>query len=332
MLATLNHFRGIGAARSMQNGASMTQRLSLHLPLFSALALLASACNSDFEPAAPDLGGKSDSFSQVNQRGILFFDEAQVHHISADFQFDGFRIELGRDSEVSFETTHLGSSRGFDTTLFVYGPKNPTHGYGQHFIAMDDNSGFGPLSKLSNLNLEAGEYLVVVGTPDALGRGRYRLQASCLSDDCETSDLILTSSEEESILDALNEECVMQSCDGGFTWSATEVRCNFTLEECTLGFLAGRHEFEDPFSDSKVGDAIGSSQGGDSFDGRPFVATLRDSFDDEEGTLLDIQCRLGGYKSAARILEFPHVLSDDFQDHLLDCIFTLEDMMHELVE
>jgi len=82
------------------------------------------------------------------------------------------------------ETTHKGSSAGFDTTLFIYGPK--ASGFGGSSIVKDNNDGWGRLSKIDDFRLfEGGQYLIVVGTPSAQGRGRYRLLVTCPGENCE---------------------------------------------------------------------------------------------------------------------------------------------------
>jgi len=297
----------------------------------SAFATAAFGCSVDGVVEQPSLG-KGDALGQVKERGTLFFGEAEVREIQSDFQFDGFRVEIGKDSIVSFETTHLGSSQGFDTTLFVYGPRAPFAGFGDNFRLMDDNSGFGPLSKLQDVELEAGEYLVVVGTPDALGRGRYRLLASCESGDCGSQAAALTAAEHSDILDELNFDCVFQSCDGDFSWSASDFTCDFVTQKCRASFLSGAHAFSGGFDEAAAAAAVGSSKADATSDGRAFVASIDGIDGDEDGTLLVLGCDLDGYDSAARILDLDNDLRSSFQGHLLECIFTLEDMMFDLVE
>jgi hypothetical protein len=138
------------------------------------------------EPVFAD--GKADVGGSVRDKGVLAFgaENARADQFSSDLEFHGYRLAVGPDAVVSLEVTQLGSSRGLDTTLYVYGPRAAAGGYGTRAIAFDDDDGWGRLSRLRSLALPApGDYLVVVGTHNALGRGAYRLLATCQSAACE---------------------------------------------------------------------------------------------------------------------------------------------------
>ncbi|RKH07424.1 hypothetical protein D7V97_21335 [Corallococcus sp. CA053C] len=98
--------------------------------------------------------------------------------------YDGYKLTVAAHTQVQLEVTHLGSSMGLDTGLFVYGPKDSSGSYGNQVLFQDDDSGYGELSKVSLATLDkAGEYLAVVGWNNAAGK-QYRLQASCVGGAC----------------------------------------------------------------------------------------------------------------------------------------------------
>ena len=101
-------------------------------------------------------------------------------------QYYSFTLQSPGSLRAALEVTHGGSSMSLDTGLFVYGPKNASGSYGSAPIAQDDDSGYGELSKLASVALQAGEYLVVVSSGDGAGK-QFRLQTSCLSGACPTS-------------------------------------------------------------------------------------------------------------------------------------------------
>lgn len=160
------------------------KRISL-LALAAALAGCTAAVKDGSLVEPPVTGGKTDVADRVTLRGPLAFgEEAAVSGaFEEDLVFDGYTLSVG-EGVVTLDVTQRGSSRGLDTTLAVYGPRTEAGGYGGAPLALDDDAGWGTLSRLRDLSLEAGEYLVVVGTYDARGRGRYRLEATCESGDC----------------------------------------------------------------------------------------------------------------------------------------------------
>ncbi|MCC7541610.1 MAG: proprotein convertase P-domain-containing protein, partial [Deltaproteobacteria bacterium] len=149
------------------------------------------ACASDtpegllVEPPFED--GKADVGDRVTDMGPLAFGEsgAAAAQIVEDLEFHGYTLAVRDGARVSLEVTQRGSSRSLDSTLFVYGPRSDD-GYGASALAHDDDSGWGRLSRVRGLSLaRGGSYLVVVGTHDARGRGRYRLEARCESGECD---------------------------------------------------------------------------------------------------------------------------------------------------
>ena len=152
------------------------------------LIVLVTGCADKGAPVEPPLGegdGKADIADRVPVLGALAFGGEVRGELTEDLEFHGYTLDVRDGARVTLDITQLGSSRGLDTALFVYGPAAPTGGYGTEAIAHDDDSGWGQLSRLRDLALAAGgRYLVVVGSFDGRGRGRYRLTATCLTGEC----------------------------------------------------------------------------------------------------------------------------------------------------
>ncbi|MBC8068291.1 MAG: hypothetical protein IAG13_08155 [Deltaproteobacteria bacterium] len=148
--------------------------------LFAAIQLTACAVDDDGEVITPELGGgKGDALDQVDDRGALEPGVARTGSFAEDLEFHGYRFAVRPGTTAQVMITQLGTSKKLDTTLFVYGPSD-AGAFGTEAIAFDDDSGWGKQPRLDALALtEGGEYLIVVGTHDARGRGNYRLQASC---------------------------------------------------------------------------------------------------------------------------------------------------------
>jgi hypothetical protein len=150
----------------------------------AALVLTACAAEAPDDAIVPVTGGgKSDAIDQVSDLGALELDVAREGVFAEDLEFHGYRIAVRDGARVRIEITQKGTSRKLDTTLFLYGPVRDGE-FGTEAIAFDDDSGWGKQSRMTNLELEGGEYLVVVGTHDARGRGSYRLLASCEEGEC----------------------------------------------------------------------------------------------------------------------------------------------------
>lgn len=152
--------------------------------VLAAIALTACTTEGPDGAVTPDLGlGKGDAIDQVTDFGALDFQAARVGAFVEDLQFDGYRLAVRDGARVRLGITQLGTAKKLDTTLFVFGP-GQGGAFGTEAIAFDDDSGWGRQSRLDDLELSAGEYLVVVGTHDARGRGAYRLVATCESGEC----------------------------------------------------------------------------------------------------------------------------------------------------
>lgn len=150
------------------------------------LALAIGGCGADdaeppLEPPVSE--GKTDVVDRVDTRGELVAGGEVLGELVEDLEFHGYTMDVRAGAVVSLEITQRGSSRSLDSSLFVYGPMAASGGFGGDTIAFDDDAGWGKLSRLRDLALaEGGRYLVVVGSHDGRGRGRYRLTASCAGD------------------------------------------------------------------------------------------------------------------------------------------------------
>lgn len=159
----------------------MLRRLALLvLPLAAC-----EAADTATEPAAlPVLDAKADAADRVVLRAALDLGAPVTGAFTRDLEFHGYPLSVAPGAVVTLEVTQKGSSRALDSTLFVFGPKG-SDGFPDAALAFDDDAGWGRLSRLRDLPLKAGgEYLVVVGTHDARGRGNYRLQATCTHGGC----------------------------------------------------------------------------------------------------------------------------------------------------
>jgi hypothetical protein len=154
------------------------------LPLLIAMSLTACLGGGDDDAVVPDLaGGKADVIDQVDDLGDLQLGVGQPGAFTEDLEFHGYHLSVRDGARLRVEITQLGTAKKLDTTLFVYGP-GQGGSFGTEALAFDDDAGWGKQSRLTGLTLEGGEYLVVVGTHDARGRGHYRLLATCENGDC----------------------------------------------------------------------------------------------------------------------------------------------------
>jgi Proprotein convertase P-domain len=144
------------------------------------------ACATDEAVIEPALGGAgaADGISDVTFKGALAFGTNTDGVFTKNKQFDGYTLDVRAGAEVKLEITHGGSAMKLDTTLFVYGPRNAGGAYPAQWVAFDNDSGYGKLSKLTTTLAAGGTYAVVVGTKTGKGRGKYRLVPTCLSGDC----------------------------------------------------------------------------------------------------------------------------------------------------
>jgi hypothetical protein len=160
----------------------------MRLPIAVLVALSLQACtvDDDDDAVVPQLdpSGKGDAVDRVDDLGALVFGTARTGTFVEDLEFHGYRMSVRDGARVRVEITRQGTAKKLDTTLFVYGPAQ-AGAFGDAAIAFDDDSGWGKQSRLTGVTLEAGEYLVVVGTHTGRGRGAYRLLTSCENGECD---------------------------------------------------------------------------------------------------------------------------------------------------
>jgi uracil-DNA glycosylase len=152
---------------------------------------LAAGCGAGSSPGGFG-AGKLDDLSDASVVGTLDFDAPVTGEFLEDGQRFAWEFGAARDSAITLEVTQLGSSRGLDTTLTVFGRSGASEAPWTP-IAFDDESGFGQLSRIRALELGTGftHYLVVVATADGTAGGRFRLQLVCDTGNCALPDLDL---------------------------------------------------------------------------------------------------------------------------------------------
>lgn len=172
--------------------------LPLRIALFLSIVPLVGvgACADDTstkDPGAahpaPYATGKADAADLVELQGTLGYgDEAAMAGVfDRDLVYFGYEIEAREGAVVTLEVSQKGSTRKLDTTMYLFGPfdEEGDQGFGDEAFAFDDDSGWGLLSRLKKLELPAaGRYLMVVGTYDGRGRGKFRVRALCHSGEC----------------------------------------------------------------------------------------------------------------------------------------------------
>lgn len=186
------------------------------------------------EPVLDD--GKGDIGDRVSIRGELVFTEASTGAFTEDLQFDGYRLALRAGAVVTIDNTHLGTASKLDSTLFVYGPRTAA-GYGTAAIAFDDDSGWGAHARLRGLVVPVeGEYLVVLGSANARGRGQYRLEARCDSGAC--APLPASATCDAALADGIAKCMAAQIGDGDIENDTTPTYAE-ALASCTDGESLG---------------------------------------------------------------------------------------------
>ncbi len=208
------------------------------LSLLVAIWLGACATSDKGPIVEPQLGsGKADVADRVLDRGTLELGVARTGSFDEDLQFDGYHLEVRAGAVVTIDNTHLGTAARLDSTLFVYGPRG-TDGFGASTLAFDDDAGWGKHARLRELRFDqGGEYLVVLGTADAMGRGYYRLEARCDNGACApaaepaTCDVGLA----DGIQHCMAEQIADGDLEGDYTASYADA-----LAVCTDGEAMGR--------------------------------------------------------------------------------------------
>jgi len=107
----------------------------------------------------------------------------------------GYVFDAGENTKVSFEVTRTGSSAGLDTVVKIYGPRLADGTYpkfmrGDGAPAQDEDSGYGKMSKLSDVGIRVpGFYLAEVSFSEnttAADAKRARLSFTC-NGTCESA-------------------------------------------------------------------------------------------------------------------------------------------------
>ncbi len=160
---------------------------SLIACLMLSLVALTACGDDEAAPASKAAGerpeiGKADSLKSVQEIFTMNFGDTFEHEFDEDFAFFGYPILAQAGSNITFEVTQRGSSRGLDTTLFIYGEKDGDW----EELAYDDDDGWGTLSRIKGFTLPEGytQYQAIVSTLDLKGRGNYRVSFECADDNC----------------------------------------------------------------------------------------------------------------------------------------------------
>jgi hypothetical protein len=213
----------------------MTARQRLLAPILLALFTGCDAGPEDATIPQPDLqAGKGDATEALSRDEALRFGDEATGEFTRDLEFHGYRFRVGAGASFNAEVTQAGSSRGLNTTMFLFGPRQQNGAYPPDAIEFDDDSGWGDLSRLRDLSVdEDGEYLLVLGTHYGEGdRGRYRFVLECNDDSCEPDsppvDLTVCADE---VLDYAHE------CIAEYTWDTQDPQ--YAIAQCTeAGYFA----------------------------------------------------------------------------------------------
>ena len=149
--------------------------------VFGLVGLIAGCGSSVGGDTSDEMGlsqrGKQDLVGIVAQ-GPIAVDEAKESEFQGELETHTYTLQGGAGMDVTAEVTRRGSSSRVDTVLSVYGPRT-SDGESGPLVAVDDNAGYGLLSKVTTELPENGTYTVALTTKDGLGRGKYRLSVVC---------------------------------------------------------------------------------------------------------------------------------------------------------
>jgi hypothetical protein len=196
-----------------------------HLALAIVLALSGCAVDSSGGVVEPSFDGKSDIYTDLARAGAIDYGQRVTGTFDRDFQFHAYKFSAVEGAEVSAEVTQLGSSRGLDTTLFLYelhGSAHPTR------LASDDDDGWGALSAIEAFELhEDGTYALIVGTKDGAGRGNFGFELRCDNGACAPAEPACPVDEQRAIAECVDtntseygfeaelHEVAADACEGG---------------------------------------------------------------------------------------------------------------------
>jgi len=152
----------------------------------ATLCALVAGCASQVDKGAPGfdpvLPGKADVVSDVAMQGNLGTESVVRGSFAEEGEFHGYTVNVLEDSKLIVRIAHSITSEELDTVLYVYGADGGVSYRDAPYpvrLAFDDDGGQGLFSRIRNLELTAGEYLVVLGTYDGTGVGDYGLQLKC---------------------------------------------------------------------------------------------------------------------------------------------------------
>lgn len=154
-----------------------------------AMTLMLAGCDGDAGKGAPpsiDAGaGKADILDRVDERGPLAFGGSRAGTLTMDGEYHAYRVSARAGARITFDNSNGGTARDLDSVLYLFGPGTDT-GFGSEALAVDDDSGWGRHGRIQDFVVEiAGEYLLVIGTFDGRGRGKYRVTAECGEGECD---------------------------------------------------------------------------------------------------------------------------------------------------
>ena len=151
------------------------------LLLLSMLACDASDSDTGSGAAAADGAGKADGATGVDIISMLAPGVAVDGKVANKAARLGHLVFATAGSSIGLEVTHGGSSKGLNTVMNVHGPRTQ-FGY-PTVMASDDDSGYGALSRIRDLEIEQdGFYLVEVAVNAAsaeISNKAYRLVLTC---------------------------------------------------------------------------------------------------------------------------------------------------------
>lgn len=199
------------------------------IAIFALVAACGDSTDETKDTVEPELGA-ADSLRSVVQQAELAFGDAHEAEFDQDIMFHGYRFNAVETAVFNVEITQRGTSRGLDTTLFLYG----ADGTGNwERIAFDDDSGWGQQSRLRTI--EAGEFrefMAVVGTANGMGRGNYRLVLECGNGRCEGEPVTFESCTDD--VYPLFDSCVqnqLENADWGWNDSAEASSVDYCVHD-----------------------------------------------------------------------------------------------------
>ncbi|MEM9861450.1 MAG: hypothetical protein AAF938_07530 [Myxococcota bacterium] len=158
------------------------------LPLLGCILALGGCASDTVDTEEPVFDGAADGFGNVEDLGSIRFGGEVTGTFDEDFQFFSVSFAARANAQIRLDVTQSGSSRDLDTVLYVY-----RDGEAPSRIAVDDDSGWGQLSRIEDFRLfTEGNYLAVIGTERNRGRGNFRLTLECEGDECRPDSPVIS--------------------------------------------------------------------------------------------------------------------------------------------